>query len=74
MERRAVDLWDFPNAWPPHQEIMTGSLLRCNELPEAFAIAKKIADAFLQTAYRGLFNPRRGMVCVLTFNIIIFFY
>jgi len=44
--------WDSPNVWAPHQSLMVRSLLRLGT-PESIAMAKRIANQWIEGTYRG---------------------
>lgn len=63
MERNTNEQWDFPNGWAPQQHLFVLSMLACqNATAEAVGLARSVADAFLRTAYNGLFNPAKEKV------------
>ncbi|KAI3422303.1 hypothetical protein GPALN_012828 [Globodera pallida] len=60
LERNSNEQWDFPNGWAPQQHLFVLSLLQCQNVSgEAAGMARKVADAFLTTAYNGLFSPAK---------------
>jgi len=69
LERNSFEQWDFPNGWAPQQHLFVISLLRCTQNEEAQKIGRQIADAFIKTAYNGLFNATKGKVRAIFANI-----
>lgn len=56
--------WDYPNGWPPLTHLFIESL-RLSRNEELVKIAEKTAWKFIRTAYNGLMNPKKGMVCTV---------
>ena len=57
LEHNSNEQWDFPNGWAPQQHLFVISLLQCKDNAEANKIAREVANAFLTTAYNGMFSP-----------------
>lgn len=61
--------WDYPNGWPPLTHLFVESL-RLSRDEKLVEIAEKTAWKFIRTAYNGMMNPKKGMVCAVVLYVI----